>query len=91
MIDTNTYPVLTEFMRKSLFQCAAPTFEEAVRLWKRNGEKSVRALIREIDRLLSAGHAPQELDEFLERYSEYAEEEGGRATFAHIRAVLEGA
>jgi hypothetical protein len=73
---------------KCLFQGAAATFEDAIRAWKSNGEESVCAVIRDIDRLLLGDYSPSEFDEFVDQHSDYGEEGGGRATLEFIKNVL---
>jgi hypothetical protein len=75
-------------MKKCLFQGAAPTFEDAIRAWKMNGDESIRAVIRDINGLLSVHGSPNELDEFIDRNSDYGEKAGGRATLEFIKGVL---
>ncbi len=88
MIRSEDFPTLVEFMRKCLFQEAAPTFEGAIRAWTINGDEAVRSVVREIDRLLSEHRSPSELDDFIDRNSDYGEEGGGHAALEYINRIL---
>lgn len=88
MINPTDYQHLIEFMTKSLFQGAASTFEEAVIQWKITGSESVNQVVADINKLLEASYTETDLDEFVLRYSDYAEEDGGRATLTQIKSIL---
>lgn len=88
MLRADDYPTLVDFMRKCLFQDAAPTFEEAIRAWLLTGEESVRRVVQDIDRLLSEGHPESVLGAFVEKYSEYFEDGGAIPTLERIKDVL---
>lgn len=88
MLSSKDFPDLVDFMTKCLFQDAAPTFDDAILAWTVNDEASIRSVIEDIERLLNAHYSLSELDEFVDQYSEYGEEGGGRATLEYIRGVL---
>jgi hypothetical protein len=88
MVNESDYAMLVDFMRKSLFQSAAPTFEEAIGFWKLNSDAAVRTVIAEIDRLLAAGYSEEELAQFLDRHSDYELDDGPIATLQFIRSTL---
>jgi hypothetical protein len=81
------YPLLVEFMRKFLYQLAAPTFEEAILQWTALGPNKVRSLIDEINRALGTGHTNGVLETFIDRHSDYSCESGPE-TLAYFRDVL---
>lgn len=91
MLRADDYPTLVDFMRKCLYQGAGPTFEDATRMWLLTGEQSVQRVVQDIDRLLSDGHSEGDLAEFVDNYSDYAEDGGAAPTLRHIKAVLRGA
>jgi hypothetical protein len=86
-ISDEQYPLLVEFMRKYLYQLAAPTFDSAILVWTAQGPGEVRTLITEINCALGAGHTNEELTKLISRHSDY-DLETGRETLTYYRDVL---
>lgn len=87
MIDEK-YKELSEFMDKCLYQEAAPSMEEAIQQYLVNGEDVINNLIIEIDDILSSNLDENELMSFVERHSDYVENDSAIDTFKLIKHVL---
>jgi|JI10StandDraft_1071094.scaffolds.fasta_scaffold276580_2 hypothetical protein len=83
-----TFPDLTEFMDKSLYQEAADSMVEAIALYAINGSDIIGAVLFDIRRLLSSNISDQELSLYIDRHSDYSDPEGARATLKLILTVL---
>ena len=87
MID-DKYQEITEFMDKCLYQDAAPSMEEAIRQYLVNGPDIVGKLIAEIEDILNSGMGEGELLDYIERHSDYVENDSAVDTFELIKRVL---
>ncbi len=82
------YKEITEFMDKCLYQEAAFTMEEAIQQYLVNGPDVVDKLISELDEVLASDLDESELLDYVERHSDYVENDSARDTFKLIRQVL---
>ena len=87
MIEDN-YPEITEFMDKCLYQGAAASMEEAISLYQLNGAEIVSSLLLEVDQILDASLDENELLEYIERHSDYIENDSALDTFKLVKNVL---
>lgn len=88
MIDEK-YKEITEFMDKCLYQEAAPSMEEAIQQYLVNGDDVVNKLIGEIDDILNSDLSENDLMEYVERHSDYIENDSAVDTFKLIKKVLQ--
>ncbi|VTR99035.1 hypothetical protein [Tuwongella immobilis] len=86
-IVESSYPVLTDFMRKCLFQDSAPSFQEAIRQWSQCGPQAVQNVISELERVM-AEHPEEELAEYLWKHCEYISGETASSTVSYILSEL---
>ena len=75
-------------MDKCLYQGAASSMEEAISLYKLNGTEIVNSLLLEVDQLLDASLGENELLEFIERHSDYVENNSAVDTLMLVKNVL---
>jgi hypothetical protein len=88
-ISLGQFPLLEEMMQKMLFDGAADSFEESVLLYKLNGNESVRALVAEIDAVLSGPFSEADTLAFVDRHSDYVVNDSGRETLQTIKSLLQ--
>ncbi len=79
-----TYPNLTEFLDKALYQGAALSFKEAIESWKVCGKEAVKNAVMEIEELLRSPMSDDDLEKYLTEHSEYAISNDPRETFQFI-------
>ena len=84
----DNYPEITEFMDKCLYQGAAPSMEEAISQYQLNGVEIVSSLLLEVNQILDASLDENELLEFIERHSDYVENDSALDTFKLVKNVL---
>jgi len=84
------YPEITEFMDKCLYQEAAPTMEEAIEQYLVNGPDIIRTLLVEIDNILESDLSESEQLKYIERHSDYIENDSALDTLNLIKNVLKG-
>jgi len=83
------FPQTTELMDKCLYQEAAPTMEDAIRQYLENGPDVVNKVIAELDELMASEISAGELMAYVERHSDYVENDSAIDTFKLIKKVLE--
>ena len=87
MID-DKYQEITEFMDKCLYQEAAPSMEEAIQQYLVNWPYVVGRLITEIEGILNSGIGEYDLMGYIERHSDYVENNSAVDTFELFKRVL---
>lgn len=88
MLDPGAYPNLVQFMDLFLYQEAEPTFRECILVAKSEGADFVRAVVRDIDAVLSADYSDEQIKALVRKHSDYCLPTGGRKTLAYIKDVL---
>lgn len=87
--DKLDYPNLTDFMQKCLFQMAAESFAEAIRVVPLSGDKEwTKSITDELQRLLSAGYSEEDLAAFTWKFCDYFHGNTARSTLEYILEVL---
>lgn len=87
-LNEKNFPNTVELMQKHLFQESAPSIQEAIAQYLKNGPESVAAVLGELEKLLSGDYSEVQLTAFVEKHSDYLEAESGGQTLRLIKKIL---